>query len=86
MSRYAIVYDEKLKEYDLGHVLKKDRYQNFIELLQQKKGCHPDFEIVSPSYATENDLKLIHTEAYIQRIETYESRDPYDTPLSHWSK
>jgi acetoin utilization deacetylase AcuC-like enzyme len=58
MSRYAIVYGEKLKEYDLGHVLKKDRYQNFIELLQQKKGCHPDFEIVSPSYATENEVTL----------------------------
>jgi len=25
MSKYAIVYDEKLKEYYLGHVLKQDR-------------------------------------------------------------
>jgi len=82
MSKYAIVYDKKLKEYDLGHVLKQDRYQIFVNLFKQKFGRHPDFEIVSPSYATENDLKLIHTEEYIRRIEKCESKDPYDTPLS----
>ncbi len=82
MSKYAIVYDEKLKEYDLGHVLKRDRYQIFVNLFKQKLGRHPDFETVSPSYATESDLKLIHTEEYIRRIERCESKDPYDTPLS----
>lgn len=82
MSKYAVVYDEKLKEYDLGHVLKQDRYQIFINLFKQKLGHHSDFEIVSPTYATKSDLKLIHTEAYIQRIEKCESKDPHDTPLS----
>ena len=82
MKKFAILYNEKLKEYDLGHVLKQDRYQNFIELFQRKLGHHPDFEIVSAPYATENDLKLIHAEEYIKRIERCESRDPYDTPLS----
>jgi len=82
MSKYAIVYDEKLKEYDLGHVLKQDRYQIFVNLFKQKLGRHSDFEIVSPSYATESDLKLIHTEEYIRRIEKCESKDPHDTPLS----
>ena len=38
MSKYAIVYDEKLKEYDLGHVLKQDRYQIFVNLFKQKLG------------------------------------------------
>lgn len=82
MSKYALVYDDKLKEYDLGHVLKQDRYQIFIDLFKERLGHHPDFEIVSPSYATENDLKLIHPEEYIRRIEQCESKDPYDTPLS----
>jgi acetoin utilization protein AcuC len=82
MSKYAIIYDKKLKEYDLSHVLKQDRYQNFINLFKQKFGQHPDFDIVSPSYATKNDLKLIHTEEYIRRIEKCESKDPHDTPLS----
>jgi acetoin utilization protein AcuC len=82
LNKFAILYNEKLKEYDLGHVLKQDRYQNFIELFQRKFGHHPDFEIISPPYATENDLRLIHTEEYIKRIERCESRDPYDTPLS----
>ena len=82
MSKYAIVYDEKIKEYDLGHVLQQDRYQMFMDLFHQTIGGHPDFEIVSAPYATENDLKLIHTKKYIQRIEECESRDPCDTPLS----
>jgi acetoin utilization deacetylase AcuC-like enzyme len=37
-----------LKEYDLGHVLKEDRYRNFIDHSQENLGNHPDFEIVSP--------------------------------------
>ena len=82
MSKYALVYDKKLKEYDLGHVLKQDRYQIFVDLFKERLGHHSDFEIVSPSYATENDLKLIHPEEYIRRIEKCESRDPHDTPLS----
>jgi acetoin utilization protein AcuC len=82
MCRFAILYSEKLKEYDLGHVLTRDRYQNFIELFQERLGHHSDFEIVTPPYATHSDLKLIHTEDYIQRIERCESRDPFDTPLS----
>jgi acetoin utilization protein AcuC len=82
LSRFAVLYDEKLKEYDLGHVLRKDRYQNFIDHFQEKLGNHPDFEIVSPSYATEDDLKLVHTEDYIKRIYKCESIDPHDTPLS----
>ena len=82
MSRYAIVYDEKIKEYDLGHVLQQDRYQMFMDLFHQTLGSHPDFEIVSATYATENDLKLIHPEEYIRRIEKCESKDPYNTPLS----
>lgn len=82
MKRFAVLYDEKLKEYDLGHVLKADRYQNFMDHFQSKLGDHPDFEIVSPPYATHHDLRLVHTPAYIQRIERCESRDPLDTPLS----
>jgi acetoin utilization protein AcuC len=82
LKRFVILYDEKLKEYDLGHVLKEDRYQNFIDHFRLKLGNHPDFEIVSPPYATEDDLKLLHTEAYIKRIDRCESRDVHDTPLS----
>lgn len=76
------MYSENLKEYDLGHVLTKDRYQNFIDLFHQKLGYCSDFEIVASPYATDADLRLVHTEAYIRRIERCESRDPFDTPLS----
>ena len=82
MGKFAILYDEKLKEYDLGHVLDKDRYRSFIDLFREKLGHHPDFDMISPAYATEEDLKLIHTEEYIRRVERCEGMDPHDTPLS----
>jgi acetoin utilization protein AcuC len=82
LKRFAVLYDEKLKAYDLGHVLKQDRYQNFMDHFERKLGDHPDFEVVSPPYATEEDLRLVHTEAYIKRIDRCESLDPHDTPLS----
>jgi acetoin utilization protein AcuC len=82
MARFAILYSENLKEYDLGHVLTHDRYQNFMDLFQETLGRHPDFELVTPPSASHNDLKLIHTEEYINRIERLESRDRWDTPLS----
>ncbi len=82
MKRFAVLYDDKLKEYDLGHVLQEDRYQNFMDHFQARLGDCPDFEVVSPSYATHDDLRLVHTQAYIERIHRYESRDPHDTPLS----
>jgi len=82
VSRFAILYSEELKEYALGHVLTQDRYDNFLNLFHQILGCHSDFTIVVPPHATHNDLILIHTEEYIQRIEKCESNDPLDTPLS----
>ena len=78
----AILYSEKMKEYDLGHVLTGDRYESFIRLFREKLGNNPFFEIIEPGYATEADLKLVHTEEYIRRVERCESRDPHDTPLS----
>lgn len=82
MRKFAILYSDNLKEYDLGHVLTEDRYKNFIELFQAKLGKHPTFDIVEPQPALYDDLRLIHIEEYIQRVERCESKDPYDTPLS----
>lgn len=82
MSQFAVLYSDDLKEYDLGHVLTQDRYQNFIDEFRARLGNHPSFDVVAPLPASHRALKLIHTEEYIQRIERCESRDPYDTPLS----
>jgi len=80
--RTAILYSDKMREYDLGHVLTGERYESFIRLFREKLGGNPTFEIVEPDYATDNDLKLVHSEEYIRRVERCDSRDPYDTPLS----
>ena len=76
------MYSENLKEYDLGHVLTQERYQHFMDLFAEKLGHHPDFDLVTPTPASDADLQLVHTEDYIQRVERLESRDPWDTPLS----
>ena len=78
----AVLYSEKMKEYDLGHVLTGERYENFMHLFRDMLGGNPDFEMVEPSYATYAALKLVHTEDYIRRIDRCESKDPHDTPLS----
>jgi len=78
----AMLYSEKMREYDLGHVLTGERYERFMRLFREKLGDNPVFEIVEPSYATEADLKLVHAQEYIRRVERCQSRDPHDTPLS----
>jgi len=82
MGKFALLYSENLKEYDLGHVLTQERYQHFMDLFAEQLGGHPDFEIVTPAPASHADLLLVHTEEYIRRVERLESRDPWDTPLS----
>lgn len=80
--RTAILYNEKIKEYDLGHVLTGERYESFMRLFRERLGKDPDFQVVEPDYATYADLLLVHSEKYIERVERCESRDPHDTPLS----
>jgi len=42
----AILYSEKMKEYDLGHVLTGGRYENFVHLFQDILGT----SLVSTSF------------------------------------
>ncbi len=79
--RTAILYSEKLREYDLGHVLSGDRYGAFMKVFREKLGDHPAFQVVEPPTATHQDLMMVHQEEYIRRVERCESRDP-DTPLN----
>jgi len=78
----AVVYSEKMKEYDFGpgHPFRGNRYGNFMKLFKEKLSGNPDFEVVEPSYATEEDLLLVHDPNFIERIKRSESRDS-DTPL-----
>jgi acetoin utilization protein AcuC len=82
MDKFALLYSEKLSEYDLGHVLTHDRYQNFMELFRQVLGEHREFHVLEPPSAALEDLRLVHTEEYIHRIERCEGKDPFDTRLS----
>lgn len=82
MNRFGILYDDKLEDYNLGHVIQGGRFQNFVDHLNAFLARHPEFEVVSPPAASDDDLRLVHTDAYIQRIDSCIGLDPQDTPLS----
>ena len=82
VSQYALLYSQKLHEYDLGHVLTGERYRNFMELFRQQFGAFSQFKIIEPEVATDADLKLVHKNEYVERVKRLESADPFDTPLT----
>ncbi len=82
MARFVLVYGEGLREYDLGHVLTGDRFGHFLDLFGKILGDRPDFEIIAPDYATDDELRLVHSQAYIDRVGSGEGLDPHDTPLT----
>lgn len=65
--RTAILYSERMNEYDLGHVLSGERYESFMRLFKEKLGDNPLFDIVEPDDATEADLRLVHHEGHGDR-------------------
>ncbi|MFC1924147.1 histone deacetylase family protein [Chloroflexota bacterium] len=64
----VIVYSDKIKNYDFGfgHPFRSDRYANFMRLLREKAS---DFEIIEPSYASDEELLLVHEIRYVEFIE-----------------
>jgi len=66
----ALVYDEALQRYDFGpgHPFRGDRYKDFFTLFSHAFADSSLFDIVRPQPAHEEDLLLVHTPSYIQRI------------------
>ena len=70
----AIFYREELKEYDFGegHPFRSKRFKNFIEEIK-KKLPPENFKFIKPEPATDKDLKLVHSQKYIDFIEKFYS-------------
>jgi len=65
----AIIYSNKLKNYDfgLGHPFRSDRFDSFLKLYGEKLGDDKNFELVeNDGLAGDEELRLWHTEEYIQ--------------------
>lgn len=82
----ALVYNEKLKNYDFssvrrGHPFTGERFKKFIKVFNEYD-FDKYFDFVESTYASEDDLLLVHTPEYIERIKKGVGRDPWDTPLN----
>lgn len=70
-QKVALVYDLKIKKYDFGrgHPFKGERFENFINFLKEKLPNFKDyFEEIKPEPATDEDLKLFHSQEYIEAM------------------
>jgi acetoin utilization protein AcuC len=87
VDKISIVYDEGISEYDFGeeYALRGDRFPRYLQLLKSEGILdRPDVSLVTPTPATDDDLALVHTREYIQKVnEIAESRGYLsdDTPL-----
>jgi len=83
---FGIVYDESLKAYDFGpgHPFRGDRYVNFMRVFNELFQGFEEFTFVKPVKASLEDLLLVHSKEYVDRIVEGCKRsrvyDP-DTPL-----
>jgi acetoin utilization protein AcuC len=68
----AILYHEKLKEYDFGagHSFRGDRYEHFARFLREKFGDGL-YELLRAQCATDEDLRRICDAEYIDFTRTY---------------
>lgn len=69
----AILYNEKLKEYDFGpaHPFRSDRYEIFPEFLKENLPKKADYRILEAEPATDKDLALICQKDYINFTKNY---------------
>lgn len=73
MKRFALLYHREIRKYDFGecHPFRGDRFQVFMDFFGERFIPFKDrFEIIKPQPATEQILKLVHSEDYIEAIKT----------------
>ncbi|MHA2061314.1 MAG: histone deacetylase family protein [Candidatus Sifarchaeia archaeon] len=83
----GIMYSEKLTSYDFGegHPLRGKRFSDFLTTFQQLGlDEHPHLKIIQSSPCSFQDLLLVHSEEYLEKIQQREKRYEslsLDTPL-----
>lgn len=85
MSKLEIIYSDRYLKYDLGadNPISRTKTRAFLEKLKAEKKF--DYEIIEPEDATEQDLLLVHTPAYLAELKRLSRNnleaDP-DTPVN----
>lgn len=87
MDKTSIVYHEGIAEYDFGedYSLRGDRFPRYLHLLETEGILkRPDIELVKPEAAYNEDLELVHTKEYTQRVNEIAEKENFlsdDTPI-----
>ncbi len=87
-GKTALLYSEKLLDYDLGpnHPLRPIRVKLTYNLLKEKGALNDrNVDVVEPRSATRQEILLFHVEEYVRLVEKYSQRgsgilDMGDTP------
>ncbi|MBS7287220.1 MAG: acetoin utilization protein AcuC [Candidatus Freyarchaeota archaeon] len=87
-GKVALVYSDKYLEYFFGpeHPLRPQRLTLMMELIREIGLLdHPDLRVVEAMAASEEELKLVHSEAYLQHVKRLDEEgrgylDYGDTP------
>jgi acetoin utilization protein AcuC len=72
MKDIAIVYHEGVADYDFGqgHPFRGDRFPRFIKLIKEHGILDlPSVELFEPELAVDEDLRLAHSDDYVQFVE-----------------
>ena len=67
----AIVYHDEIAGYDFGpgHPFRGDRFRRFMDLIEDRGLLSdPRVELVEPDAATDDDLRLVHSDEYIEEV------------------
>jgi acetoin utilization deacetylase AcuC-like enzyme len=86
VDKTAIVYHEGIAEYDFreDYSLHGDRFPRYLHLLETEGILkRPDIELVKPEAANNENLELVHTKEYIQRVNEIAEKEGFlsdDTP------
>lgn len=70
-GKTALVFNPEIKKYSFGkgHPFTSERFEIFLNFLKEKVSNFNDyFEEILPKAATEDDLKLFHSQEYIEAI------------------
>lgn len=70
-QKTALIYNPGIKKYSFGkyHPFTSERFKNFLNFIKKKLPNFEDyFEEIKPEPATEKDLKLFHTNEYIEAM------------------
>jgi acetoin utilization protein AcuC len=71
MEKTALIYGPDIKKYDYGegHPIRADKFGKFMGFFQERFAGHFDqFERMEPVLATDEQLKLVHSEEYIKAM------------------